>query len=157
MCYLLSFLDHLFTPSPDSVNKSSTSDTSSDTSDSDYSNQCNTANNSSDDQSSDSQDDANSSNLRHIESEMVAKHNINKGDLVLWKCDINTTTMCITNQQILNPQITHQKVSKRARRDCPYKGCTATQLLKLSNHLRQTHGLKNKVTIQKYLKRSKLV
>ena len=66
--------------------------------------------------------------------------------------------MCATNvtKQIVTPQV-KQKKQNRTRRDCPYKGCTAMQLTKLSNHLRQTHGLKDPVKIKKYLRQAKLV
>ena len=141
----------LFTPSPSSTSESNIShsclDTTVPTGNDPY--------DSPDEMSSDS--GATSSNTRHIEFEVMSNDNIQKGDLVLLKCDINTTTMCVTSQQLMKPNTKYCKVPKRTRRNCPYKGCTATQLAKLSNHLRQMHGLKNPAKIQKYLKQAKLV
>ena len=140
----------LFTPSPSSMSEST------------ISNYCHegilctsTPIENPDEMSSDSE--ANSSNPQHIEFEVISNDNIQKGDLVLLKCDINTTTMCVTSQQLIKPHTKCHKVPNRTRRDCPYKGCSATHLAKLSNHLRQMHGLKNPVKIQKYLKQAKLV
>lgn len=141
----------LFTPSPSSASDSNTLDIKHDamvpTSSNPY--------DSPDEMSSHSE--VNSINPTHIEFEVISNHNIHKGDVVLLKCDINTTTMLVTSQQLIKPESKYRKAPNRTRRDCPYKGCTATQLAKLSNHLRQMHGLKDPTKIQKYLKQANLV
>ena len=141
----------MFAPSPSSASESTISDCFHES----IAHTSNNHNDNPDEMSSDSE--ANRNNPWHVEFEVISNDNIQKGDLVLLKCDINTTTMCVTSQQLIKPETKHHKVPNRARRDCPYKGCGATQLAKLSNHLHQMHGLKNPTTIQKYLKQAKLV
>lgn len=96
--------------------------------------------------------------VKEVQIEIIANGNINlkKGDILFVNCDIDSRSTSVINQQLVIPT-NKQKKQSRARRDCPIKGCTAINLLKLSNHLRQKHGLKNPSTIKKYLKQAKLV
>lgn len=79
---------------------------------------------------------------------------IKKGEKIIVTCDIYSKTTCVINQKLV---MSPPKKPIRIRRNCPMKGCNAANLLKLSNHLRQKHGLQNQSTIQKYLKLAKLV
>ena len=79
--------------------------------------------------------------------------NIKKGDKIVVTCDIYSKTTCVINQALVSSQ--HVKTN-RVRRNCPIKGCHAAALIKLSNHLRQTHKIQNSNTIQKYLNLAKL-
>ena len=93
---------------------------------------------------------------KNVDIEIMASDNvtIKKGDKVVVTCNIYSKTTCVINQALVSSQ--HVKPS-RARRNCPIKGCHAAALLKLSNHLRQTHKIKNSNTIRKYLNLAKLV
>ena len=98
--------------------------------------------------------------VKNVEIEIIASDNIriNKGEKIVVTCDIYSKTTCEIHQNLVISKTSKQKSTQnRTRRDCPYKGCTAVNLLKLSNHLRQTHGLKYSSTIQKYLKLAKMV
>lgn len=101
--------------------------------------------------------DKSNENKRQIEFKIIANHNIKKDEEFIIQCDINPTTMCVTNQKLLTAKIKNTKGQNRTKLDCPYKGCPASQLKKLSNNLRQIHGLRNSVTVKKYLKQAKLV
>lgn len=98
--------------------------------------------------------------VKNVEIEIIASDNvhINKGEKIVLICDIYSKTTCTIQQKlVMSEESKKQKGQSRTRRDCPFKGCPALNLLKLSNHLRQTHGLKNPSTIQKYLKLAKMV
>ena len=93
---------------------------------------------------------------KNVAIEIMASGNVNikKGDKIVVTCDIYSKTSCIINQKLVSSK--HVEPN-RARRNCPIKGCHAAGLLKLSNHLRQTHKIKNSNTVRKYLNLAKLV
>lgn len=111
-------------------------------------------------QSSSNSDNDDNSCPPNMEIELVASNTIrlNKGEKLVINFCLDSRTMHVTNvtKQLVIPQVKQNK-QNRIRRDCPIKGCTAVHLVKLSNHLRQKHGLKDHNKIKKYLKQAKLV
>ena len=97
--------------------------------------------------------DTKESSVTNVQIEIVVSKRmyLKKGQRLL--IDYNLDSKTIT-RQIMVPKIKQQR---RTRQDCPYKGCSAMQLVKLSNHLRQVHGLKDPAKIKRYLKQAKLV